>query len=262
MPLSLVSTLSRLQFRGPAPVRALVRRASRTIAVRPGAILFGPGAGVYVDPDGTNPGYRLGTTEPLLQRALAAELRPGDTFYDIGACVGFFSLIAARLVGSEGCVYAFEPLPLNMGVLQRNVLQNGYSHVQMIEAAVGARSGRAEFVATRRDASHLARDQGEAGERISVKVFAIDDFLATSDARPPTFVKVDAEGSDLDVLVGAAATLRRHLPVVVVEVHWRSPELLEFFRAELPQYTVSGLDRPQSEVASIANFHLVARPRR
>jgi hypothetical protein len=62
-------------------------------------------------------GYRLGTTEPLVQASLERHLVEGDVLYDVGANVGFFSLLGARLVGPRGTVVAFEPLPRNVDAL-------------------------------------------------------------------------------------------------------------------------------------------------
>jgi FkbM family methyltransferase len=76
---------------------------------------------------------------------LAASLRRGETFYDVGANVGFFTLIAARLVDPGGTVVAFEPLPENVAQLRRNVELNSFRHVVVVPAAVGGESGMRSF---------------------------------------------------------------------------------------------------------------------
>src|SRR3989338_7804834 len=93
--------------------------------------------------------FWLGTHEMPVQRALAREVQPGWTVYDIGAHVGFFTLALARQVGAGGRVLAFEPLPANLSVLRENLAMNPAvsANVQVIEAAVARESGRASLFA-------------------------------------------------------------------------------------------------------------------
>ena len=82
----------------------------------------------------------LGTYEPLIQRAFV-NADKGNTIYDVGAHVGFFALLASRLVGHTGRVYAFEPLPRNQRFLQRHVAINGISNVIALQMAVADMQG-------------------------------------------------------------------------------------------------------------------------
>src|SRR3989338_1591631 len=89
--------------------------------------------------------FWLGTHEMPVQRALAREVQPGWTVYDIGAHVGFFTLALARQVGAGGRGLAFEPLPANLSVLRENLAMNPAvsANVQVIEAAVARGAGHA-----------------------------------------------------------------------------------------------------------------------
>src|SRR5262245_36111858 len=100
----------------------LVRTPLRLVPqLKPLRILTGPLAGKrWLSTSGTH-GCWLGTYEMDLQRLIVSSLKPGDVFYDVGANVGFFSLLAASLVGSRGTVIAFEPLPRNIALLQQNL---------------------------------------------------------------------------------------------------------------------------------------------
>ncbi len=109
-------------------------------------IPFGPAAGMRMRAGRSNPGYALGTTEPALQRLLFQELRAGGVFFDIGANVGFFTLIGARCLSPSGMVYAFEPLPDNVSALRHNLDINRLSHVAVMPEAVADQCGSADLV--------------------------------------------------------------------------------------------------------------------
>src|SRR5580658_10208738 len=107
----------------------LVRRASQRLRERPRTIARGQGRGLRFNPAGTHPGYALGTSEPEIQELLAANVKPGSVMWDVGANVGFLTLIAARLVGPNGQVVAFEPLPSNCEAIRRNLALNQMGNV-------------------------------------------------------------------------------------------------------------------------------------
>src|SRR5690242_8873726 len=95
---------------------------------------------------GTGPhGYWIGTWEWDKQRLVQKLLRSGDSFFDVGANVGFYSLLASRLVGSAGRVVAFEPLPRNVQALKEHLRINRVRNVTVWEAAVSEAEGWASF---------------------------------------------------------------------------------------------------------------------
>ena len=107
----------------------------------------GEGAGLHIGfPQ--NPDYISGVSERPVQEALSRQLHPGDVFYDVGANVGFFSMIAAKLVGSRGSVYSFEPVTENVASIQRNAIINQMENIKSFEVAVGQTSGTAEMLLT------------------------------------------------------------------------------------------------------------------
>ncbi len=93
-------------------------------------------------------GCWLGSYEFLKQKRFAQTVRDGMVVYDIGAHVGFYTLLAAECVGAKGEVVAFEPLPRNLRLLRQHLALNGYANVSVIEAAVADASGTATFVAS------------------------------------------------------------------------------------------------------------------
>jgi FkbM family methyltransferase len=178
------------------------------------------------------PGYAAGTTEPLVQEALAMYLHQGAVFYDVGANVGFFTLIGARLVRPNGYVRAFEPHPDNAAVLEHNIEINGLRNVELIRAAVGAETGTAKLAGETPLTLHLS------AQGIDVPLVTLDEL---AENLPPTLIKIDVEGAELDVLEGAKDTLARDRPVVVCEVHDTAEQCAALLTAA--GYVVTELER-------------------
>lgn len=246
-------------------VRALRRRRGRdrgTVVVR-----SGPGRGLELDRANTSADYEDPPEGPV-QEALVDALAPGSVFYDVGANVGFFSLLAGRLVAPAGRVVAFEPVAANAEVLQANAARNGLGNIEVRRVAVGAGAGsRQLYLARHPGGATLAPDALPPDLRgsIVVDVVTIDDVVASGGCPPPDVVKVDVEGAELDVLEGMADTLRRDRPVVVLEVDAPSQDEAEASGDELSRhlavagYRVERLEAgyPGSDWAVI---HLLARP--
>lgn len=174
--------------------------------------------------------YADGTNELPVQEAIRDALKGGDVFYDIGANVGFFGLIAARLVGAEGAVYAFEPVPGVAAEARANAARNELANVHVIEAAASCRTGTATLVVTRHPggASLSEADAGrDATGKLEVRTVRIDDLVAAGAVRPPDAVKIDVEGVEPDVIDGLSATLVSHRPTVVCELDAPEGDVLE-----------------------------------
>jgi FkbM family methyltransferase len=140
---------------------------------------------------------------------------PGDTFYDVGAHVGYYAVVMSRHVGPKGRVVAFEPLPVNLRFLRRHLRLNRCENAHLVEAAVGEHAGRATFAAAK--GSGRGALGGSGGT--SVRVTRIDDVWADGGTEPPTLIKMDIEGGELSALRGAGRTLHEHRPVVMLAVH-------------------------------------------
>lgn len=156
-------------------------------------------------------GCWLGTYERDKQELFARLLRPGMTAYDIGANVGFYSLLSSRLVGPDGMVYAFEPVPRNLRYLREHVRLDGAENVRVVECAVGESVGVLSF-----DESHDPHTGrlAESG-RLKVPVKNLDSL----DTRPPDLIKMDIEGAEGAALRGAVETLKSHRPTILLATH-------------------------------------------
>jgi FkbM family methyltransferase len=162
-------------------------------------------------------GYWLGSYEMRKRQAFEAEIKKGAVVYDIGANVGFYSLLASELVGAEGHVYAFEPLPRNVAFLKKHIALNHLENVTVIEAAVSDAGGEAYFnLGASTSMGHLA----ESGE-ITVEKVSLDEMLAKGLLRPPEYMKVDVEGAEFEALKGARKLLEKYRPVLFLDTHQR-----------------------------------------
>jgi len=172
-----------------------------------------------------HPDFLNGTYEAVIQGVIAERLNVGGVFYDVGANIGFFSLLAASRVGPDGAVYAFEPVPANASSIRRSARLNSFSNIAVFEEAVAESSGRANLILTRHiggAALASGRSPGDLSHdvtgEIEVAVTTLDDAIAARGLRPPTFVKIDVEGAELSVLRGMRDTLARHRPAVLYEI--------------------------------------------
>lgn len=162
-------------------------------------------------------GYWLGSYEIQKRIAFEREIKPGTVIYDIGANVGFYSILAAHLTGPKGKVYAFEPLKRNVEYIRRHAALNRFTNTDVFEAAVSDHSGEASFdlgisIAT----GHLS-DTG----RIKVPLLSLDDLLSARDIAPPDTMKVDVEGAEYAVFQGAQKLIKKHRPTIFLDTHGR-----------------------------------------
>jgi FkbM family methyltransferase len=159
-------------------------------------------------------GCWLGTYERETQAVFARLVRKGDVVYDIGANVGFFTLLAAKLAGRGGTVYAFEPLPHNLACLRKHIAVN-HAAVDVLPVALSSSSGVARFATATSAAMGRLADGGD----LEVRTETVDELVSSGRISPPRFMKMDVEGAEHSVLTGAAATLVRHRPVILLSTH-------------------------------------------
>ncbi len=178
-------------------------------------VLQGPAKGLKIVVGSGIHGYWLGSWEANLQETLQSELAAGDVFYDVGAHVGFFSMIASRLVGDTGQVYSFEPSVHTYELLTRHLAMNGIANAEAYEKAVGEASGVARFET--HDEVGTDHVVAEGGQEVAIT--SLDDFVYSDGHRPPTVMKIDVEGHEVQVLRGAGRVLQEHHPELIIEIH-------------------------------------------
>ncbi|HET9769111.1 MAG TPA: FkbM family methyltransferase [Thermoanaerobaculia bacterium] len=193
----------------------LVRAPFRMVpGDRPLRILSGPLRGAAWLPRSAPHGCWLGIYERATQRLFSRQIAAGDVVFDVGAHVGFYSLLASRLVGPAGRVVAFEPLARNLELIERHLAYNGASNVMVVKAAVGERTGQERF-----DGSGEPSMGALAAEGDLVDLVCIDDLVGAGKIQPPQLMKIDVEGAESRVLQGAAATLAKYRPAILLAAH-------------------------------------------
>jgi FkbM family methyltransferase len=176
----------------------------------------------------------FGNLETSVQEAMLRHLAPGDVFYDIGANLGFFSLLGARLVNGGGRVFAFEPAPANAAAIRRNIELNGLNNVEVLEHAVSERAGIGQLqVVEDQSWSKLAEYGPHPNTQavLDVDLVSIDDLLSERRLPPPSMVKLDVEGAEIAALRGMHDTVAAHHPAIVCELHDTHGPFLELMRA-------------------------------
>jgi FkbM family methyltransferase len=159
-------------------------------------------------------GYWVGCYEWEKQRAFERLVGKGSVVFDIGANVGFYSLLASELAGPTGRVFAFEPAPLNLHYLKRHLTLNRVSNVTVVEAAVWDRGGRVRFQPGKDSSQgHVDTDGFE------VASVSLDDLWQGGTLPEPDVVKIDIEGGELRALQGAARLLTDGSPGVLLATH-------------------------------------------
>lgn len=178
--------------------------------------------------------WEPGTTQWVLQ-----QIRRGDTFVDVGAHVGYYTLIAARVVGDEGRVFAFEPDPDNFALLRRNVTLNGFRNVVLEQRAVTAHPGsRRLYRSPKNTGDHRLAAGGEERQSIQVGAVKLDGYLRG--AGRVDFVKIDTQGAEAEVVAGMRETLRANPGIRILLEFWpygleamgsSGPELLKLLES-------------------------------
>lgn len=168
--------------------------------------------------------YATGEYEPATTRLIEACLAPGDVFVDAGANAGYFSLLAARIVGRAGRVLSFEPVPQIYRRLQENIGLNGYRHCQAFDAALSNADGDSEFFVGPKNhvGTSSLRALDKASRRIGVHTVRLDEILEANGR--VDCIKIDVEGAECHVLEGMTGVLNRCRPDLIIEI---TPEYLK-----------------------------------
>ena len=208
--------------------RVLRRWERKHISV---ARIAGVNEGGVVEVDGLRIQYRpedagviapirlYGCYEPETTRAVRETLEPGMGFVDLGAHIGYFSLLAGRAVGEGGRVYAFEPMPSTRALLEKNIEANGLEgSIEVVPYAVHE-SRRTLRFATHPEASDSAKvaaGQEANGSLLDVEAIALDDYFAQRDWPRVDLVKMDVEGCETAALSGMRELSARNADLRII----------------------------------------------
>jgi FkbM family methyltransferase len=162
-----------------------------------------------------------GTWEPHVSREMRPLLQPGAVFVDVGANIGYFTLLAATLVGDRGRVIAFEPNANNRALLEQSIQANGFANIQLHANAVDEKARTLRLFATEVSSLSLVLAEcsihavPEMTRPSPIEAVALDEFLADIDRLD--VVKIDTDGAEPRVLAGMRRLIAKHRPVIFAE---------------------------------------------
>ncbi|MEK7991784.1 MAG: FkbM family methyltransferase [Thiotrichaceae bacterium] len=155
--------------------------------------------------------------EPDEVELVKKHIKQGDVVIDIGANIGYYTLLFAQLVGETGRVIAFEPDPDNFELLHKNVSLNQYHNVTLIQKAVASENSQAPlFLCDENKGMHRLYDSVCCQTSIEVETVCLDDYLPTL-VNKVNFVKIDIEGAEYNALQGMQNILRQQQPKLLTE---------------------------------------------
>lgn len=222
-------------------------------------------AGDKLNPQETH--YWLGFYELGVQRLFAKLIKQGYVVYDIGAYIGFYSLLAGRLTGPNGKVYAFEPLPRNIKRIKCHVLLNGMQdRIFCIPKIITDMSGKAVYRSFGRD--DWGRSVGKNNlenpcltevDTLLVETASLDEFVFQDGYPAPSLIKIDVEGEEGRVLTGARRLLKEYKPFIICELHNAESARQVYEQLTSLGYKFKDLERAQAAFAKCC--HIMAWPR-
>lgn len=215
--------------------------------------------------------YWLGTYELELQSAIRAWVKPGMVAYDIGANIGYITLLFARTVGENGHVISFEALPNNVERLKANLKENNLEHRVRVEScAVVDHVGPVGFLvgpseATGKAAGSSGRERASYSHSITVRGVSLDDFVYLQGNLAPDVVKMDIEGGEILALPGMARLISEVRPLILLEVHGSKAAQAAWEALTSNEYRIHSMQPGYPEVGSCEQLawktYLVAKPK-
>ena len=164
---------------------------------------------------------RTGTWEPVETALMLRLLKPGMTMVDIGANLGYMTVLGSRQVGSPGLVIALEPEPHNHALLVRNVARNRCDNVEVHHVAAGVKTGESltMFLARENMGDHRTAADADDPDRVRITVpsTTVDAIVA---GRPVDFIKMDIQGAEGHALKGMPDTIRRNSDMILLMEFW------------------------------------------
>ncbi|PKN94563.1 MAG: hypothetical protein CVU44_05630 [Chloroflexi bacterium HGW-Chloroflexi-6] len=190
----------------------------------------------------------LGTYEPELADAVREFVRPGMTVYDVGANIGYVSLLLAHAARPNGRIFAFEALPANVKRIHRNIDLNRIAErITLVPLAVADQGGELTFYV--HESVGMGKVAGSAGRReehyqaeITVKALSLDEFVYEQGNPIPQVVKMDIEGGEVLALPGMRRILHEHHPLLLLELHGPESEKVAWETLTAAGYSLHAME--------------------
>jgi FkbM family methyltransferase len=236
----------------------LFPKGARLVTIRGGVL---QGCKIFAELRRGEKAYWLGMFELDLQlaiQALAEDSPRLSCIYDVGAHIGFFSMVLARCF-QQAQVFAFEPNPRNYERLALNVGRNELAaRITLVDRALSDESQRTQFhIGESTWSGSLIRDHRDNyNADFSIVTATLDELVFRDHYPPPELIKIDVEGAEVQVLRGGTKVLQCYKPTLIIEVHY--VETGEQVVSLLRQigYDIRSLDDDETK---LVDTHLLAR---
>jgi FkbM family methyltransferase len=155
--------------------------------------------------------------EPFETSLLSAEIRPGMTIVDVGANIGYYTLLFSKLTGEAGRVYAFEPEPQNFALLQQNLTRNARTNVVALNRALSDRSGQSFlYLSSENLGDHQAYPSEDDRRKVPITMTRLDECVRG----PVDLIKMDVQGFEARALDGMEAVIASSPRVAIFTEFW------------------------------------------
>lgn len=155
--------------------------------------------------------------EPLATAVVKKLVKKGDTILDIGANIGYYTLLFAKLAGENGRVFAFEPEPENFSILKKNIEANGYQNVVLVQKAVFDKNEKIKlYLRDDNRGDHRIYDSGDGRQTIEITSVRLDDYFKNHNGKID-FIKMDIQGAEGAALSGMRNLLKENNPIMLTE---------------------------------------------
>lgn len=158
--------------------------------------------------------------EPYETSLILRQTKKGNTIIDVGANIGYYTVLLADKVGNTGKIYAFEPDKINFEILKKNVEANNLKNVEIINAAVGSKAGKLKLHKSKENLGDhklyktpLGSAASPLDERETVKIIKLDDYIK----EPIDLMKIDTQGWEPEVIEGAKKIISKNKPIMFLE---------------------------------------------
>ncbi len=217
----------------------LARALSEFVTSRLKSVARVQGHKMFLDPRDHLNLFSSGMYEPFETEIVKTEIRKGDIVLDIGANIGYYTLIFAKLVGPEGKVFGFEPDPDNFALLKKNVEANNYHNVVLVNKAVSSKNGKIKLYRSDDIGDHRTYDSGDGRKFVEIEAIRLDDYFDQGNARVD-FIKMDIQGAEWEAIQGMSLLLQKNKGLRIITEF--APELLR----------ISGI-RPEDYLGLLVN---------
>lgn len=210
------------------------------------------------------------THEPLNTQLFTQNLKEGMVCFDIGANIGYYTLLESKIVGDSGKIIAIEPSPVNFSQLQKNIQNEKVKNVELYQMAGGDQNGTLKFLLDPHSnlSRIISKEESEkiSGNIIDVPVKKLDSFLDELSIKSLDLLRMDVEGYEFNILEGMKNSIKKFRPMIQMEVHTRilgngkTQKLLEWLMEEnyeVVYYITRQLDCPKvGDMSDVKHFSI------